>query len=186
MGQFYSNPKLHLAKHRDFRYMPNIISSAIANTPPSDFMADVLNKRNKVHHFDKETDEDMIQLFAHGVDGKPRKNKRLLPHRNWCSHPGNTSLERRLRPARTLLRTISLRSARLRVVGSASSAAFPATAADLPCVPMPLGRPYRQDSCGPSAAGRASSESARPERPESKGRTLSLSRDLNPATCSAG
>ncbi|KAI1638921.1 hypothetical protein F4809DRAFT_658632 [Biscogniauxia mediterranea] len=85
VGQFYSNPKLHLAKHNDFRYIPNIISSAIANAPPPDLMADILNKRNKVHHFDKETDEDMIPLFTHGVDGKPRNNKHLLPHRNWCS-----------------------------------------------------------------------------------------------------
>lgn len=57
-------------------------------------MADVLNKRNKVHHLDKDTDEDMIPMFAHGVEGKPRNNKRLLPHRNWCSireyTPGQT------------------------------------------------------------------------------------------------
>jgi len=83
-----------LAKHKDFRYMPNIISSAIVNTPPPDLMADILNKRNKVHHFDKDTDEDMIPIFGHGVDGKPRNNKHLLPHRNWCSIreyvPGNT------------------------------------------------------------------------------------------------
>ncbi|OTA77392.1 hypothetical protein M434DRAFT_38645 [Hypoxylon sp. CO27-5] len=85
VGQFYSNPKLNLPKHKDFRYMPNIISSAIANTPPPDIMADILNKRNKIHHFDKETDEDMIPIFTNGVDGKPRNNKRLLPHRNWCS-----------------------------------------------------------------------------------------------------
>lgn len=85
IGQFYSNPKLELAKHKDFRYMPNIISSAIVNTPPPDLMADVLNKRNKVHHLDKDTDEDMIPMFVHGVEGKPRNNKRLLPHRNWCS-----------------------------------------------------------------------------------------------------
>lgn len=94
IGQFYSNPKLELAKHKDFRYMPNVISSAIVNTPPPDLMADVLNKRNKVHHLDKDTDEDMIPMFAHGVDGKPRNNKRLLPHRNWCSireyTPGDT------------------------------------------------------------------------------------------------
>ncbi|KAK4462058.1 hypothetical protein QBC42DRAFT_297141 [Cladorrhinum samala] len=94
VGQFYSNPKLKLAKHKDFRYMPNIISSAIVNTPPPDLMADVLNKRNKVHHFDKETDEDMIPIFGHGVDGKPRNNKHLLPHRNWCAIrsyvPGHT------------------------------------------------------------------------------------------------
>lgn len=94
VGQFYSNPKLHIPKHKDFRYMLNIVSSAIANTPPPDLMADVLNKRNKVHHFDKETDESMMPLFAHGVDSKPRNNKHLLPHRNWCSIreyvPGHT------------------------------------------------------------------------------------------------
>ncbi|KAI8719596.1 hypothetical protein NCS52_00740800 [Fusarium sp. LHS14.1] len=94
VGQFYSNPKLGLAKHKDPRYMPNIISSAIANTPPPDMLADVLNKRNKVHHFDKQTDEDMIPIFQQGVDGKPRNNKHLLPHRNWCSirewAPGST------------------------------------------------------------------------------------------------
>lgn len=94
IGQFYSNPKLELAKHKDFRYMANVISSAIVNTPPPDLMADVLNKRNKVHHLDKDTDEDMIPMFAHGVEGKPRNNKRLLPHRNWCSireyTPGET------------------------------------------------------------------------------------------------
>ncbi|KLU88108.1 hypothetical protein MAPG_07095 [Magnaporthiopsis poae ATCC 64411] len=100
VGQFYSNPKLGMPKHRDFRYMPNVISSAIVNTPPPDMLADVLNKRNKVHVFDngagekRETFEDMIPIFGHGVDGKPRNNKRLLPHRNWCSIrlyvPGST------------------------------------------------------------------------------------------------
>ncbi|KAH0597617.1 hypothetical protein MHUMG1_04996 [Metarhizium humberi] len=94
IGQFYSNPKLGLPKHKDPRYMINVVSSAIANTPPSDILADVLNKRNKVHHFDKQTDESMVPLFHHGVDGKPRNNKHLLPHRNWCSirswSPGRT------------------------------------------------------------------------------------------------
>ncbi|KAJ2984492.1 hypothetical protein NUW58_g6030 [Xylaria curta] len=94
VGQFYSNPKLRVPKHKDFRYMLNVVSSAIANTPPPDLMADVLNKRNKIHHFDKETDESMMPLFAHGVDSKPRNNKHLLPHRNWCSIreyvPGHT------------------------------------------------------------------------------------------------
>ncbi|KAK3354952.1 hypothetical protein B0H65DRAFT_415188 [Neurospora tetraspora] len=94
IGQFYSNPKLNIPKDKDFRYMPNIISSAIVNTPPPDMLADVLNKRNKVHHFDRDTDEDMIPMFQQGVDGKPRNNKHLLPHRNWCSirlyTPGST------------------------------------------------------------------------------------------------
>ncbi|KAH0530582.1 hypothetical protein TsFJ059_005189 [Trichoderma semiorbis] len=94
IGQFYSNPKLGLPKHKDPRYMPNIVSSAIVNRPPPDIVADMLNKRNKVHHFDKQTDECMIPIFQNGVDGKPRNNKNLLPHRNWCSirmwTPGST------------------------------------------------------------------------------------------------
>lgn len=85
IGQFYSNPRLKIPKDRDHRYMPNVISSAIVNTPPPEMMGDILNKRNKVHHLDKETDEDMIPMFTHDVDGRPRNNKRLLPRRNWCS-----------------------------------------------------------------------------------------------------
>ena len=65
--------------------MPNIISSAIVNAPPPDTLADLLNRRNKVHHLDAETDEDMIPIFTHDVNGKPRNNKRLLNRRNWCS-----------------------------------------------------------------------------------------------------
>jgi hypothetical protein len=65
--------------------MPNVISSAITNTPPPDALADLLNKRNKIHHLDAETDEDMIPIFTHDVTGKPRNNKRLLNRRNWCS-----------------------------------------------------------------------------------------------------
>ncbi|KAL8734222.1 MAG: hypothetical protein Q9166_001708 [cf. Caloplaca sp. 2 TL-2023] len=97
VGQFYSSPKMNVAKDRDHRYMPNVISSAIVNTPPPDLMADVLNKRDKKHYLDKEdkaTLEDMIPMFTHDVDGKARNNKRLLPRRNWCSireyYPGST------------------------------------------------------------------------------------------------
>ena len=57
-------------------------------------MADILNRRNKTHHLDPETDEDMIPMFNHDVNGASRNNKRLLPRRNWCSireyHPGST------------------------------------------------------------------------------------------------
>ena len=57
-------------------------------------MGDILNKRNKTHHLDPDTDENMIPMFTHDVDGKYRNNKRLLPRRNWCSireyHPGST------------------------------------------------------------------------------------------------
>ncbi|OAL07307.1 hypothetical protein IQ06DRAFT_372303 [Phaeosphaeriaceae sp. SRC1lsM3a] len=94
VGQFFSNKKLGVAKDKDHRYMVNVVSSAIVNTPPPDVMADIINKRNKIHHLDATTDENMIPIFTHGVDGKKRNNNHLLPHRNWCSvrefKPGTT------------------------------------------------------------------------------------------------
>ncbi|KAF1969051.1 hypothetical protein BU23DRAFT_513894 [Bimuria novae-zelandiae CBS 107.79] len=85
VGVFYSNKKLNIPKDKDHRYMPNVISSAIVNTPPPEIMADIINKRNKVHHLDADTDEGMIPLFTHDVDGKKRNNNHLLQRRNWCS-----------------------------------------------------------------------------------------------------
>ncbi|RAL01093.1 uncharacterized protein BO80DRAFT_355443 [Aspergillus ibericus CBS 121593] len=119
IGQFYSNPKLNVPKDRDYRYMPNIISSAIADQPETEMISDTLNKRNHVHHIDTNTDEDMLPIFTHDVNNKPRNNKRLLPRRNWCSireyQPGSTPpatpqigpAEEDPRPAK-LKRTLSL------------------------------------------------------------------------------
>ncbi|KAJ5505483.1 hypothetical protein N7453_004440 [Penicillium expansum] len=94
IGQFYSNPKLNIAKDQDYRFMPNVISSAIADIPETDLIADMLNKRNTVHHMDSNTDEDVVPIFVQDVNGKARNNKRLLPRRNWCSireyKPGST------------------------------------------------------------------------------------------------
>ncbi|CAG8876114.1 unnamed protein product [Penicillium nalgiovense] len=94
IGQFYSSPKLNVAKDHDYRYMPNVISSAIADIPETDLIADTLNKRNTVHHMDSNTDEDVVPIFVQDVNGKARNNKRLLPRRNWCSireyKPGTT------------------------------------------------------------------------------------------------
>lgn len=94
VGQFYTPKKVGVQKDRDHRYMPNVVSSAIVNTPPPPMMADVLNKRNKVHHLDDETDEDLIPMFEADVDGSKRNNKCLLPRRNYCTirafEPGHT------------------------------------------------------------------------------------------------
>ncbi|KAJ5606281.1 hypothetical protein N7510_009062 [Penicillium lagena] len=94
IGQFHSSSKLGIAKDRDYRYMPNVISSAIADIPETELVSDMLNKRSTVHHMDSNTDEDIIPIFTQDVNGKPRNNKRLLPRRNWCSireyHPGFT------------------------------------------------------------------------------------------------
>jgi hypothetical protein len=94
VGQFYTPKRANVGKDRDHRYMPNVISSAIVNTPPPPMMADVLNKRNKVHHLDDQTDEDMIPMFETDVDGSKRNNKCLLPRRNYATirefQPGST------------------------------------------------------------------------------------------------
>lgn len=60
VGQFYSNPKLNIPKDQDHRYMANVISSAIVNTPPPEMMVDILNKRNKIHHLDPEVTASLI------------------------------------------------------------------------------------------------------------------------------
>ena len=65
VGQFYSNPKLKIPKDKDFRYMPNVISSAIVNTPPPPIMGDILNKRNKTHHLNHEVC-DLPLTLDHG------------------------------------------------------------------------------------------------------------------------
>ncbi|KAF2161934.1 hypothetical protein M409DRAFT_69453 [Zasmidium cellare ATCC 36951] len=107
IGQFYTSKKLGVSKDKDHRYMPNVISSAIVNTPPPTMMADVLNRRNKVHHLDAETDEDMIPMFSHDVDGTRRNNSHLLPRRNFCvireyvpgSTPPGTPVQEKLQPS---------------------------------------------------------------------------------------
>ncbi|KAF2750814.1 hypothetical protein M011DRAFT_474311 [Sporormia fimetaria CBS 119925] len=122
VGQFYSAKQqnaLKVPRDKDHRYMPNIISSAIVNTPPAAVVADTLNRRNKVHHLDPFTDEEMIPIFQFDVpssveddEGKRRKNTHLMARRNWCTlreylpgttPPGTpTSPKRRMSLTRTL------------------------------------------------------------------------------------
>lgn len=69
----------------DHRYIPNIISSAITNKPPPAAVANLLARRNKIHHLDDSTDEQLLYLFRHDVDGSTRgANKVTMPRRNYC------------------------------------------------------------------------------------------------------
>ncbi|CAI6332572.1 unnamed protein product [Periconia digitata] len=63
IGRFYSNPKLGIPAEKDHRYMPNVISSAITNKPPPQAVANLLAKRNKIHHLDHDTDETLLEMF---------------------------------------------------------------------------------------------------------------------------
>ncbi|EMD01300.1 hypothetical protein BAUCODRAFT_29744 [Baudoinia panamericana UAMH 10762] len=92
MGRFYSKPKLNIPAEQDWRYMPNIISSAITNKPPPQAVANLLARRNKIHHLDHETDETLLEMFneepGEGIEGvKPKRaenNHVTMPSRNYA------------------------------------------------------------------------------------------------------
>jgi hypothetical protein len=165
IGQFFSNPKLAISKHQDFRYMPNIISSAIVNTPPPSALADILNRRNKIHHLDDETDEDMIPIFTKDVDGADRNNKRLMPRRNWCSiREYNPDLTPPSTPSDERSPSPPPRGGLLRRLSSSRGPSY------RPDVGPPPSRGMMRNF---SLRGRTSEDS---ERPGIRQRTLSLSR----------
>lgn len=67
--------------------MANIISSAIVNKPPPQAVANLLAKRNKIHHLDKETDETLLSFFDRdpGDEKKSSKSNTVtMPSRNWA------------------------------------------------------------------------------------------------------
>ncbi|OJD13099.1 hypothetical protein AJ78_06404 [Emergomyces pasteurianus Ep9510] len=87
IGRFYSNPRLNVPAERDFRYMPNVISSAITNKPPPKAVANLLARRNKIHHLDHDTDETLMKLFDQQPGGKEKGaafNKVTMPSRNFA------------------------------------------------------------------------------------------------------
>ncbi|KAJ3562891.1 hypothetical protein NP233_g9293 [Leucocoprinus birnbaumii] len=72
----------------DHRYMLNVVTSAIVNTPPPGGVLTMVNslatKTHKtLHHAD--TDEIMMPLFAKDTDGSSRRQKYVMGRRNWCS-----------------------------------------------------------------------------------------------------
>jgi hypothetical protein len=87
LGRFYSNPKLLIPVIADHRYMANIISSAIVNKPPPSTIANLLARRNKIHHLDESTDETLLNLFDKKSDHQAKTaswNHVTMPARNWA------------------------------------------------------------------------------------------------------
>ncbi|KUJ20274.1 uncharacterized protein LY89DRAFT_682032 [Mollisia scopiformis] len=87
VGRFYSNPKLNVPVAQDHRYMANIISSAIVNKPPPQAVANLLARRNKIHHLDQNTDETLMNYFDRdpGTSNKTANfNHVTMPSRNWA------------------------------------------------------------------------------------------------------
>ncbi|EPS44653.1 hypothetical protein H072_1350 [Dactylellina haptotyla CBS 200.50] len=83
-GHFFSRSRLKIPKINDFRYMVNVVSSAIVNTPPPNTLADLLNKRNKIHKLQRDTYEEQIKIFFTDPKGQKRANHTTLPARNYC------------------------------------------------------------------------------------------------------
>lgn len=82
LGRFYSNPKLKVPVENDSRYMANVVSSAIVNKPPPQAVANLLARRNKIHHLNHDTDETMLDLF----DKDPGDSTKTAQH-NHCTMP---------------------------------------------------------------------------------------------------
>ena len=87
LGRFYSKPKLGIPAEQDHRYMANIISSAITNKPPPKAVANLLARRNKIHHLDHHTDETLMNMFDQdpGSSSKTANfNHVTMPSRNYA------------------------------------------------------------------------------------------------------
>lgn len=82
LGRFYSNPDLKIPAEEDHRYMVNVVSSAIVNKPPPQAVANLLARRNKIHHMNKKTDETLLDLF----NRDPGNNSKTANH-NHCTMP---------------------------------------------------------------------------------------------------
>lgn len=87
LGRFYSNPSLNIPCENDHRYMANVVSSAIVNKPPPQAIANLLARRNKIHHLNPETDETLLKLFNKDPGDSTRTanhNQVTMPSRNFA------------------------------------------------------------------------------------------------------
>lgn len=87
LGRFYSNPSLNIPCENDHRYMANVVSSAIVNKPPPQAIANLLARRNKIHHLNEATDETLLKLFNKDPGDSSKTaahNQVTMPSRNFA------------------------------------------------------------------------------------------------------
>lgn len=105
LGRFYSNPSLNIPCENDHRYMANVVSSAIVNKPPPQAIANLLARRNKIHHLNPDTDETLLKLFNKDPGDSNRTanhNQVTMPSRNFAmlteNSPHNPPRDNAVRP----------------------------------------------------------------------------------------
>ncbi|KAF8162955.1 hypothetical protein B0H34DRAFT_301294 [Crassisporium funariophilum] len=80
--------KPEVAPFNDYRYMINVVTSAIVNTPPPNgvitMVSSLATKVHKTLHA-IDTDETMAPIFTKETNGQSRKQKYIMGRRNWCS-----------------------------------------------------------------------------------------------------
>ncbi|KAJ0276037.1 hypothetical protein Brms1b_003195 [Colletotrichum noveboracense] len=87
LGRFYSHPRLNIATENDHRYMANVVSSAITNKPPPAAIANLLARRNKIHHLNHDTDETLLKFFDKDPGDSTKtssSNHVTMPSRNFA------------------------------------------------------------------------------------------------------
>jgi hypothetical protein len=87
LGRFYSKLPLGIAPENDHRFMINVVSSAITNKPPPQAIANLLARRNKIHHLDADTDETLLHFFNKDPGDSAKtsnSNHCTMPSRNYA------------------------------------------------------------------------------------------------------
>ncbi len=95
LGRFYSHPRLKVPVEEDFRYMVNVVSSAIVNKPPPAAVANLLAHRNKIHHLNHDTSETLLKLF----NKDPGESQKTAAHNNVTMPSRNFAVITENRPA---------------------------------------------------------------------------------------
>lgn len=135
LGRFYSKPRLNIQTENDHRYMVNVVSSAIVNKPPPSAVANLLARRNKIHHLGHDTDETLLKMFDKdpGTSTKTANHNQVtMPSRNFAviteNSPNNAA---RLGPETEPSNTLAPPPLDNRANGDASSVRPPGSSAGL-------------------------------------------------------
>lgn len=84
-----NNRTIDVPPETDYRYMINVVTSPIVNTPPPNGVIAVVSTlatktHRTLHH--AETDEAMLPIFTKEPNGNNRlQNKYIMGRRNWCA-----------------------------------------------------------------------------------------------------